>query len=591
MINIIQISFLQKIISYYNKVIFLITFAKIRSVKFKFILFFFLASINFLFDMLSLFSIFPLIILVLDKDKFINYLQQFEFFYFINNISFNNLIIFLSIFIFFLSLAKLSIISFFSFYRANLFMQIQLKLSRYLLDLYLKNPYRIIINKTHGRMITNIKNECERINFSFRSLTELLFEILILSVIIIAILFLNLKVSLVFIFFLFLLSILFSKANKKINHNIGSLRSKHVSILTRHLLESFNGIKTIKVLNSENKIIDTFSKRDDNIAKIDVKFFTFQSLPRLFFEFILIATLLAVVVLTLELDRKNDVLPILTFVGLCSFRIFPCLSRIHVNLQSVKFSYNSISNIFNEINEGQTKNNSNDFIKIEKLNENELLRVKSITFAHEKDLKILFEKVNLSVRNNEKIAIIGETGSGKTTILDIILGLQEPSSGNVIIDSFNLSSLSNLSNFYSYVPQLPFLIDGTIYENVVYGKNNLSELTREDISLVLEKTCCKEFVEKLDDGINTQVGENGIKLSLGQRQRINLARALHKNSKLLIMDEPTSALDPEVEKKIILNLCDSYNKLSFIMVTHKHDILENFDSIYKFENRYLKKIK
>jgi ABC-type multidrug transport system fused ATPase/permease subunit len=171
------------------------------------------------------------------------------------------------------------------------------------------------------------------------------------------------------------------------------------------------------------------------------------------------------------------------------------------------------------------------------------------------------------------------------------MGLQDPSSGNVIINSSNLSSFSNLSNFYSYVPQLPFLIDGTIYENVIYGKRNLSEHIREDISLILEKACCKEFVEKFDNGIDTEVGENGVKLSLGQRQRINLARALYRNSKLLIMDEPTSALDPEIEKKIISNLCDSYNKLSFIMVTHKHDILENFDSVYKLENKNLKKIK
>ena len=395
MINVTQTSFIEKTISYFSKVIFLITFANIRSVKLKFILFFFLASINLFFDMISLFSIFPLIILVLDKEKFINYFQQFEFFDFINSLSYNNLIFFLSIFIFILALTKLLIIGFFSFYRANLFMQIQLKLSRYLLDLYFKSPYKLIIKKTQGRMITNVKNECERINFSFRSLTELLFEILVLSFIIVAILFLNLKVSLVFIFFLFLLSFLFSAANKKINLNIGSFRSKYVSILTRNLLEAFNGIKIIKVLNSENKIIDTFSKQDEAIGKIDVKFCTFQALTRLFFEFILIKNKLAVIIYTLELDRKNDVLPILTFVGLCSFRIFPSLSRIHVNLQSIKFSYNSINNIFNEINEGQTKKDKkNDFIKIEKLKDHELLIVNAITFSHEKNLNNLFEKIS-----------------------------------------------------------------------------------------------------------------------------------------------------------------------------------------------------
>jgi ABC-type multidrug transport system fused ATPase/permease subunit len=170
--------------------------------------------------------------------------------------------------------------------------------------------------------------------------------------------------------------------------------------------------------------------------------------------------------------------------------------------------------------------------------------------------KKLFDNFTFKVKKGEKIAIIGETGSGKSTLLDIILGLLEPSKGEVVVNSASLLSSLDLSRFYSYVPQQPFLIDGTIFQNIIFGKEERLDIQRDDnIISALEKSCCKEFVDKLEDGLEATVGENGIKLSLGQRQRLSLARALYRNSKLLVMDEPTSALDPKIEEEVILNLC------------------------------------
>jgi ATP-binding cassette subfamily B protein len=329
--------------------------------------------------------------------------------------------------------------------------------------------------------------------------------------------------------------------------------------------------------------VNFFKKYDENVGNQDIKFVTFQSFPRLFFEFILISTLLVVIFfISITLEDKASTIPILTLCGICALRVLPAFSRMHTNIQSIKFTKNSIDNIFLEIKEGlESKKNKEFFLK---------LRLENVSFSYEKNSNIIFEKINFSIKKREKIAIIGETGSGKSTLLDIILGLLEPNIGKVILNSNHITSFSDLNKFFSYVPQQPFLIDGTIYENVIFGKDEAINIENDEkVNLALEKACAKSFVDNLEKGKYSEVGENGIKLSLGQRQRVNLARSFYKKSKLLIMDEPTSALDPKIENEVIFNLCKFYKDLTIIIVTHKHDILKNFDSVYRLENKKLTK--
>ena len=258
----------------------------------------------------------------------------------------------------------------------------------------------------------------------------------------------------------------------------------------------------------------------------------------------------------------------------------------------MKFTTNSINNIFNEIKETQENQNyKKHSIKIESLKEDELLKTSSLMYTHKPNLPNLLENMNFSIKKGEKIAIIGETGSGKSTFLDILLGLLEPTKGEVVVNKSQISEATDLNKFYSYVPQQPFLIDGTIYENIIFGNEVFTDIKEnKNLSLALEQSCSEEFIKKLENNLETEVGENGVKLSLGQRQRINLARALYGNSKLLIMDEPTSALDPKIEGEIIGNLLKYSNDKAIVMVTHKYDILKSFDTVYKLENKILTRI-
>jgi ABC-type bacteriocin/lantibiotic exporter with double-glycine peptidase domain len=156
------------------------------------------------------------------------------------------------------------------------------------------------------------------------------------------------------------------------------------------------------------------------------------------------------------------------------------------------------------------------------------------------------------------------------------------------------SKHESLNKFYSFVPQQPFLINESIYENIIFGnivnKNQQIELINKRLKFALDVSCCQNFIKDLREGANTKVGENGAKLSLGQRQRLNLARALYSEAKLLVMDEPTSALDPRTEA-LIINKLLKLNNVSMIVVTHKHNILKKFDKIYELKNKTLTRIR
>jgi ABC-type multidrug transport system fused ATPase/permease subunit len=184
-----------------------------------------------------------------------------------------------------------------------------------------------------------------------------------------------------------------------------------------------------------------------------------------------------------------------------------------------------------------------------------------------------------------------KTGSGKSTLLDIAIGILKPYSGNVLINKTHIRDLEEKYKFITYLPQLPFLIDGSLYDNIFFGtdlkKDNLKVEDIKYLDFVLEKTCCKKFIDELPNKLDTIVGENGLGLSVGQKQKINLARGLISRSKILIMDEPTSALDPATEEIIIYNIFNSFKDLSLIIVTHRHEMLKNFEKVFELKKSKL----
>jgi ABC-type multidrug transport system fused ATPase/permease subunit len=587
---------LNKIGFFFIKLRLLLRISIIKKIKIKFLILFFLSFLNIFFDLLSLVSIFPLIILILDQNRLSEYIANYKFLFFLKEFESDNLLLLFSILAIFFAVLKIFIVGYFQFYKNKFFTKIQLGISSYLFNMYLTNPYFEIFNKTKGQIVTNIKNESERIGFAFKNIIDFILEFFILIVIGISILLVNFYIGMLLITFLLTASIIFSHISRSYNFGIGQLRSKYMSLLVRYILEIFDGIKIIKITNTKERVITLYKKYDHDLTSQDIKFNTFYSFPRLFFEFILTLSILVLIVFLSYSDNKQILIPTLAFVGILGFRVLPAFSRIHSYLQAIRFTTNSIDNIYNEIIQSK-KNKYKNLLRFSKLDKKLLLSAEKIYFAYrenDKRKEYLLKNINFKINKGEKVGIIGSTGSGKSTFLDIILGFTKPLQGKLIFNSLLPGTDKNLNKIYSFVPQQPFLINDSIYENIIFGdpvnQNQQTELINKKLKFVLDVSCCQNFIKDLKDGVNTKIGENGAKLSLGQRQRLNLARALYSDARLLIMDEPTSALDPRTESLIISKLI-KLNNTSMIVVTHKHNILKKFDKIYELKNKTLTRIR
>ena len=277
-----------------------------------------------------------------------------------------------------------------------------------------------------------------------------------------------------------------------------------------------------------------------------------------------------------------------------AFRILPSSSRLFSALQTLDFSKPAIHLIYNELSDFKENNDLEKIKKVSnifnyKISFDEKISLENIDFKYQNSDKYIFKNLNFTIHKNSTIGVIGESGSGKSTLVDILMGLIKPIKGSYLIDNHNMKySLKTLRNIIGYVPQSIFLIDDTIKNNIAFGAKNVDY---KMLDYAIKSSGLYEFINKSKDGIETFVGERGVKLSGGQKQRIGIARALYSNPDILIFDEATSSLDIENENKIVKTINKIQGKKTIIIITHRMSTIKNVDFIYrvKDKNIYLEK--
>ena len=276
------------------------------------------------------------------------------------------------------------------------------------------------------------------------------------------------------------------------------------------------------------------------------------------------------------------IVPVLALFAAAAFRIMPSLTRILNGVQGILYSRPAIDSVFEEFNQETFKNNvkktfsKNIFLTKE-------INLKNVNFKYSDSGPFILKDINLNIKYGTTIGLIGESGIGKTTLINIILGLIEPTSGSINIDGISISeNIKSWQSQIGYVPQNIYLADDTIMKNIAFA------LPEEKIDTTLVKKAVMnakldKLVNSLDEGLNTNVGEFGDKISGGQRQRIAIARALYTDPKVLILDECTNSLDIDTEKQILNEVNFLKGKKTIIMITHRPSTLENCDCIYKID--------
>tara|TARA_A100001015_G_scaffold207756_1_gene232413 strand:- start:8393 stop:9520 length:1128 start_codon:yes stop_codon:yes gene_type:complete len=371
------------------------------------------------------------------------------------------------------------------------------------------------------------------------------------------------------------------------NKNIswGRLRTKSDLSLSNLLLETLGLFININMLNKNQFYENVFVQESQIKSKVWSNQLTFEQLPRHFIEITLIIGLSSFVAVLFYFE--NNITYIISITGVlaaASLKLIPAINTIFASVQSIRYYKHSVKLILEEIEEKVNYNQD----KINELKFENTIEIKEISYKYnDKDENIL-ENISFKFNKGDFIGIIGESGSGKTTLINIISGLIPLNKGEILVDDISiLNNTKGWQNKIGYVGQSTYLINNSIKKNIAIGlpDDQIDELRVRDCIKIVK---LEKFVEDLDNGIESFVGEEGIKVSGGQKQRLGIARALYNKPSLIIFDESTNSLDKETENKLLNDVIGMKGSVSLIFISHDVNTLRICDTIYKLDKGSLK---
>ena len=543
------------------------------------IIFFLTVIFNFL-ETLSISLIFPLVGNLTntnDKDQFLN----FSFF---NNIfSDNNLtnVFLIFLLVFFL---KLVFILFYLYKKTAFIQNLNANLSLRILKKYVSQNLNFFYDNNSSLLTRNIVQEISQLISGVIEQTLSLIVELILILLLVSLAFYAEPMVTSVIFLVFFISFLIfyytvTSKTKKWGTETQNLRGD----ILKKLNEIFSSIKFIKVTNKEFFFFKDIKKSFLENARISILYEFTKNFPRPFFEFLLVILIVLIVQFKMnfgEIKNYSEILPLLGLYAAIAFRIVPSFSRILVHLNNIKFSNASVDVIYRETklkDKIQLSSNINKNFKFEKV------EFKNVDFAY-KNKENIFEDLNFSINKNEFIAIVGESGIGKTTLIDLLAGLVSPTKGEILLngDKLEAENRDNMTSAIGYIPQNYNFLDDTIEKNIAFGDENIN---RDKVDKSLIQANLNDFVASLKGKYDEKIGEQGILLSGGQKQRLAIARSLYLDAQILIMDESTSNLDQKTEAKIFEEFMKLKHSKTLIVITHKMLNYQYFDKIISIKNK------
>lgn len=530
------------------------------------------------------FLIDPIIFLSKVNSSFLNNL--------FNKIDKTELVIYSSLILCLVFIFKNLFFAFLIYFEANFIKNIKKINSKKIFENHIFSPYKFHLDKNPSMIIRSVTIDVEQSANYIKNFTLLTKELLVLFLIAILLIWNDPKITTSIFIILSLFSFLFFYLIRNKLKKRGKLNVELNEQLIKIVSQSFNAIKDVKLFSKEKYLTEIHEKNYSKLQQNHLISFFLTSLPRLFLEILAITSIICVI-LYLYLSKGNIIssLPLITLMSIASIRLIPCFNSITKSLSSMKYnlaSFNLILEMFYHLNNFKTNNTKSE--EVDNIEFNNKIELKNVFFKYENTNQFIIEDNNIEINKNSKIAIVGKSGSGKTTIVDMIIGLLEPSKGYVLVDDKIVYGNDNWKKKIGYIPQNFYLFDDTIKRNVAFGIPD-KEIDLEKVKEALKFAKLDEFVCSLKNQYETRVGNQGIMLSGGQKQRIIIARAAYNNPDVLILDEATSAIDEEVEKEFIDNLIKMSSKKTLVIISHRSSTIENCNEIYKIKDKKLFKLK
>lgn len=454
-----------------------------------------------------------------------------------------------------------------------------------LLKAYMQQPYTFFIKRKTSDLIRSVNEDTNNLYEVLYSLFLLVSQAITATCIVVYLAMTNVVMTLIVVICLLICAGLIVKIMQKSMRSLGKKNQNYQASLINYLQQSFEGVKEIKILNTEHYFTGKYDEVCKKYVGNNYKFRMANMFPKYLIEMIVITGIMGYLAYSIKFSSNYAVIvPQLAVFVSAAYKLLPTVNQMYTYINSIIYYKASVDLVYSDMMEIKELNKLHDRRENEEsIVFQDKISVKDVDFVYEGSDKYILQHVSIDIPKGKAVAFIGSSGGGKTTLADLILGLQVPVKGSILVDERNiLSCVEAWHDKIGYIPQSIFLIDDTIRNNVAFGIDE-KKIDDKLVWKALEEASLKEFVESSTDGLDTMVGERGVCLSGGQRQRIGIARALYRNPEILVFDEATSALDNETEKEVMKAIDSLHGNKTMIMIAHRLSTIENCDMVYKVE--------
>ncbi len=561
--------------------------------KVHLVLLFFMVLIGSACELIGVTMILPFIDAVLEQEKVLERWYMRWIYDTLNLNSIDSLLILLAIVFIVIYIVKNAYMVWMKWVQFRFIANNQQKLSRRMLECYLNQPYFFHLTHNSSDLIRNIGSDTSMFFGSVQSVLTLCTDLTVCFLVFMVLLYqdpiMTLAVTLIMGVYI---ALFFFLLRKKIE-NYGLQTRRLTAQSNKWLRQTFGGIKESIILERRNFFIRRFDQNNEGLMRNKRDYQTVSLLPKAVLEVLCIGGIMLIV--AIKIASGTDIMefiPTLSLFAVAAFRLLPSFNKIVAEISSLQFNKAGVDAIYNDLHQIEQLSKINEAQKedeINHLNFNKEIELKNLSFHYPNVDYNVLENVNLTIQKNTSVAFVGPSGAGKTTLADIILGVLEPQQGVIKVDGVDIQKAMKVwHKEIGYIPQFIYLTDDTIRNNIAFGIRP-NEIKEDQIWRALEEAQLKEFVESLEEGLDTQIGERGVRLSGGQRQRIGIARALYHNPQFLVLDEATSALDNETEKAVM----DAINYLAgsktLLIIAHRLSTIEKCDVVYEIKDKQVVK--
>lgn len=464
---------------------------------------------------------------------------------------------------------------------------VQESLSFRLLKGYLSEPYSFHLRRNSAQLIRNTVNEVSQYSYNVISpMMVVLTEGITTLGLLVLLLMIEPTGTCAVAALLGGVGIIYHVTTRKFSTALGKKRIFHEGLRIQQIQQSLGGIKEVKLTGSEDNFLDAYQIHNFQFARVARLQTVLFQLPRLILEVVGVTAFGVLIgVMTLQGRDFASVIPALAVIGAAAFRLIPSANRIMGSFNVLRYGHAIIDMMSAEMKRGGTAEKKPDGGEIDAvaIRFNSRIQIRDVSFAYAESKEKALNDITFEIEKNTSVGIAGKSGSGKSTLLDLILGLLEPSSGGILVDGKDIrENLRSWQEQIGYVPQSIYLSDESLRKNIAFGMAD-DQIDDARIDQVLRAAHLDEMVLRLPKGVNTFVGERGIRLSGGQRQRIGIARALYHNPSVLVFDEATSSLDNDSEERVMEAIRDLHGSCTVIIVAHRLSTIEHCDHLIRLE--------